>query len=250
MNDAHRENRRLWDQWSDAFQAFWNADTATDAPPAPSPFDPDADDPDPERLVPAIEDAAVVELGCGGGQGVVGTALAGADRVVGVDLSREQLRHARRLRDHYGADAAFVHGDVTALPLAADAFDVAFSEWAFQHVADLKAALREARRALRDGGTFLLSVPHPFGELVDDESGELDGRYHDDPRRRIAIDDDYDAELVVFDRSVGRLHRALSDAGFAVDAVVEPDPLEHSPNVDGGPAAAVPRDLRLWATAA
>ncbi|WP_049906137.1 class I SAM-dependent methyltransferase [Halorubrum tebenquichense] len=247
MTDPYRENRRLWDEWSDAFQALWNAETATDAPPTPSPFGPDA--PDPERVVPAVESAAVAELGCGGGQGTVGAALAGADRAVGVDLSREQLRHARRLREYCGVDATFVHGEATSLPLATDAFDVAFTEWAFQHVADLDAALREARRVLRDGGTFLCSVPHPFGEVVDGESGEVDRRYHGDSRRTVEIDESYDADMVVFDRPVGDLHRALVDAGFAVDAVVEPDPLDHAPNVDGGPAAAVPRDLRLWATA-
>jgi len=28
MSDLHGENRRLWNEWSDDFQAIWNADTA------------------------------------------------------------------------------------------------------------------------------------------------------------------------------------------------------------------------------
>ena len=42
MTDDYRENRRLWNEWSDAFQALWNADTdESGVPPAPTPFDPD-----------------------------------------------------------------------------------------------------------------------------------------------------------------------------------------------------------------
>jgi len=39
MGDARNENRRLWDEWSDDFQALWNADTAGgDLPLVPCPF--------------------------------------------------------------------------------------------------------------------------------------------------------------------------------------------------------------------
>jgi ubiquinone/menaquinone biosynthesis C-methylase UbiE len=79
-----------------------------------------------------------------------------------VDFSEDQLEHARALRDLYGVDARFVEGDVTALPFAADAFDVAFSGWVFRMVEDLAACLAEARRVLRDGGVPVFDVPHPF----------------------------------------------------------------------------------------
>ncbi|GAB6880612.1 hypothetical protein JCM17823_28860 [Halorubrum gandharaense] len=250
MADDHRENRRLWNEWSDTFQGLWNADTADgELPPTPTPFSADASARDPLPDAASPEGLDVVELGCGGGQGTVGTALAGAERVVSVDLSEEQLRHARRLRDFAGVDAAFLQTDVTRLPLPDDAFDAAFSEWAFQMVADLDAALAEARRVLRPGGSFLLSVPHPFGELMDDETGELARDYHADPRRRVTIDEAYDAEMVVFDRTVSELHQALTDAGFAVDRIVEPDPRESPAGGEtdaDGPVA--PRDLRIWAT--
>lgn len=75
-----------------------------------------------------------LELGCG--QASVGFAREGADRVVGVDISTEQLAHARRLGGTYGVDGRvrFLAGDVTALPLDADRFDLAFSSWVFQIV--------------------------------------------------------------------------------------------------------------------
>ena len=252
--DPHRENRCLWDEWSDAFQALWNADTDEGGvPPAPTPFDPEGHAATAPEFPPPVEGEAVVELGCGGGQGSIGTALAGAGRVVGVDISGEQLRHARRLRDHYGVDARFVQGDATRVPLAADAFDLAFSEAAFQLVADLDAAVREARRVLRPGGIFYLSVMHPFRELIDPDGGAPRRGYHASPRREIEIDESYDADLVAFDRTVSELHRALVDAGFVVERVVEPEPEGGETTSEGDAAAAaepralLPDTLGFWA---
>ncbi|MDB2223507.1 class I SAM-dependent methyltransferase [Halorubrum ezzemoulense] len=254
MTDDHRENRRLWNEWSDAFQALWNADTdESGVPPVPTPFDPDSHAAAGSEYPPPIAGADVVELGCGGGQGSVGTALAGADRVVGVDIAEGQLDHARRLRDYYGVDARFLQGDVTRIPLADDAFDAAFSEAAFQLVADLDAAVREARRVLRPGGAFYLSVMHPFRELIDPETGTIDRGYHAPPRREIEIDESYDADLVAFDRSVSELHRALVDAGFDVERVVEPEPAGGETTSEGDaasaaePRALLPDTLGFWA---
>ncbi|WP_226013319.1 class I SAM-dependent methyltransferase [Halomicrobium salinisoli] len=257
MGDARTENRRLWDEWSDDFQALWNADTADgDLPPAPCPFTADAPGGSQPEILPSVEGLDVVELGCGGGQASVGTADEGADRVVGVDVSSGQLAHARKLRDLYGVDARFVEGDVTHLPLAADAFDVAFSGWVLQMVGDLETCLTEARRVLRDDGVLVFDVPHPFYELFDPASEALERSYHATGRREITIDEDYDADMVVFDRKVGDYHRALVDAGFDVERVLEPgsddpDDYDDDPLESNRPElmATVPRSLRFWAVA-
>ncbi|WP_135820894.1 class I SAM-dependent methyltransferase [Halostella litorea] len=254
MPDHRRENRRLWDEWSDAFQSTWNADTADgDLPPAPSPFAPDAPGGHQPEILDSVEGKDYVELGCGGGQGSVGTAGLGADTVVGVDFSGEQLRHARRLRDFYGVDARFVQGDVTNVPLADDGFDVASSEAAFQMVDRLDEAVGEARRVLRDEGVFVLSVPHPLYEALDAESGRIDGSYMDSGPREISIDD-YDSVLTVFDRTVADLHNALVDAGFEVRRLIEHqrhEVVENDPADSSLPEILwdVPQSVRFWAVA-
>ena len=255
MVDHRRENRALWDEWSEDFQALWNANTADgEAPPAPSPFAPDAPGGPRPDLVPTVADRAYVELGCGGGQGSVGTADLGADPVVGVDFSAKQLRHARHLRDFYGVDATFVQGDVTDLPFADDRFDLASSETVLQMIEDLDAALREARRVLRPGGVFVVSVPHPIHENLDRETGRFDGDYFDVGPRAIEIDDDYDADLISFDRTVADLHTALVDADFAVEALVEHQRHaveENDPADSDLPDVLwkVPQSVRFWAVA-
>jgi len=254
MTDERRENRRLWDAWSDDFQAIWNANTAEgEAPPAPSPFALDAPGGRPE-FFEGVEGRDYVELGCGGGQGTVGTADLGAAAAVGVDFSGEQLAHARRLRDFYGVDAQFVQGDVTAVPFANDSFDLASSEAAFQMISDLDGALAEARRVLRDGGVFVLSVPHPLYEGLDADSATFEGSFYPDGPREIIIDEEYGSQMVVFDRRVGELHNALEAAGFDVRRVFEhrhPNVTESDPADSDLPDVLwdVPRSARFWAVA-
>jgi len=255
MTGHRQENRQLWNEWSDDFQALWNANTAEgDLPPAPSPFGPGAPGGPQPDVLDSVAGQACVELGCGGGQGSVGTAQLGAEPVVGVDLSGAQLRHARQLRDFYGVDVRFVQGELTDLPLADSRFDVASSEAAYQMVADLAGALEEAHRVLREDGVLVLSVPHPLYELLDLETGELRWSYFDTGRREIQIDESYESVLVAFDRTVADLHTALVDAGFEVQRLLE---TKHPKTKQGDPDNKdlpdllwmVPRSVRFWAVA-
>jgi len=220
------ETRRLWDQWSEAFQEAWNAETGeSERRPAPIHYGPGF--PEDRRLafLPDLEGAAVVELGCGGGQASVGFARRETGRVVGVDFSREQLDAARGLRDEYAVTAEFVGGDVSALPLAADSFDLAFSSWVYHMVEDLNVAFREASRVLRGGGSFVFAMPHPFYELFDPAAGELERSYFDSSPVRKSIGD-LEPSLVEYQRGVGEIHEALREAGFEVEQLYEPGSMD------------------------
>jgi SAM-dependent methyltransferase len=254
VTDHYRENRRLWNEWSDDFQALWNANTDDgELPPAPSPFSPDAPGGRP-AVFDSVEGTDYVELGCGGGQGTVGTAKLGAETAVGIDFAANQLRHARRLRDFYGVEAQFVKGDVTDLPLADDQFDIASSEAAFQMIEHIDQALGEARRILRVGGVFVLSVPHPLYEILNADTETIEGDYFDTGPREITIDEDYESKLVVFDRTVADLHTALVDAGFEVRRLIEHqrhEVEERDPADSDLPDILwnVPQSVRFWTVA-
>jgi len=252
------ENRALWDAWSDDHQAMWNVDTEDGGlPPVYSPL-PNAESMTGWQAEILAERDAVdfVELGCGGGQGTVGTAREGIGSAVGVDFSTEQLRHATRLRNVYGVDAQFVGGDVGALPLADDAFDVAYSGYVYFMIEEIEAALAEAHRILREGGLLTFQVPHPFHELFDPEALELEHSCHSDGPRREKFDDVLHEDILVFDWGVSELHNALVDAGFTVKEITEtPDSDDPSDYDDDGGStspelmAKVPRTLGFWAVA-
>lgn len=258
MRSRDRENRALWDEWSDEHQAMWNG--ATDngrLPPTYSPVS-DADSLEEWQAdgLPEISDIDFIELGCGGGQGTVGAAQDGVQTAVGVDFSTRQLDHARRLRNLYGVDAEFVAGDVTSVPVADDSFDLAHSGFVYFMVADIDAAFREADRVLRPGGYLCFDVPHPVHELFDPETIAFERSYHDTGPRRDKHDQVLHEDIIVIDRTVSDLHNALVDAGFTVAEMWEwprsDDPSDYDEDDrSSSPAlkAKVPRTLGFRAVA-
>ena len=60
-----------------------------------------------------------------------------------------------------GSDSGFVCGDISALPFAAGAFDLVWSNLALQWVSDLPSSLGEINRVLRIGGLVTLSTFGP-----------------------------------------------------------------------------------------
>ena len=165
--------------------------------------------------------AAVLELGCGGGQCTVAVAQRGAD-VTGIDLSAAQLAHARDLAAEHDVDADLLQADVTDLGMFADgSFDVAFNAWVFQWVGDLAACFDETYRVLRPGGRFVFSVPHPFFDVVDPDSLQVVDSYFD-TGRQVVSHDGGDVDQVTYRHSVGGVHNALREAGFQIEQLLEP----------------------------
>ena len=74
-------------------------------------------------------------------------------QVVSIDLSAAIDVVARKLR--MNANWFGVQGDITALPFAANQFDVVYCEGVIQHTRDSVATVRELVRATRSGGTIL-----------------------------------------------------------------------------------------------
>jgi arsenite methyltransferase len=107
------------------------------------------------RALLALKEAEHV-LDIGSGPGFLAAEMAAEvgpeGRVVGLDPSASMLALGRR-RD---APVEFVEGDALALPFADESFDVAVATQVYEYVADMPAALAEARRVLRDGGRLLI----------------------------------------------------------------------------------------------
>ena len=116
----------------------------------------------------ALSPTRVLDVATGGGH----TALAFAPiarRVIAYDVTEPMLRAARGLlRERGAASATFVAGDVEALPFGDGAFDLVTCRIAAHHFADVAAAVREVRRVLRPGGSFLLQdiLGHDDGEAA------------------------------------------------------------------------------------
>ncbi len=103
------------------------------------------------HLRPGID---LLDVGCGPGTITAGLAArVTPGRVLGVDMSPEVIEQARTLNV---GGVEFVVGDVYALEVPDDAFDVVHAHQVLQHLADPVGAVAEAARVLRPGG--LLAV--------------------------------------------------------------------------------------------
>jgi len=109
-----------------------------------------------DLVTEVVTEGALLDLGCGDG-----TLLGRIGRGVGVDLSREELVRAGR----------GVQARADALPFADASFQQVVSHLALM-LMPLEATLREARRVLRPGGSFVAVVQSDlppqgaFGEMA------------------------------------------------------------------------------------
>ena len=113
------------------------------------------------NLVALRRGERVLDVGCGTGSlCILAKKQVGEDgKVVGVDLSSEMVKQARKKAQKYNLDIHLTEGSIDRLEFPNDYFDVAISTWMFHHlpVEVKKAGLKEIYRVLKRGGRFLFS---------------------------------------------------------------------------------------------
>jgi ubiquinone/menaquinone biosynthesis C-methylase UbiE len=109
------------------------------------------------RHLPRGDDLTLLDVAIG--DGVYLDWLPTRWKVVGVDISRVQLAECRRRAA--GREIALVLGEAEDLPVRAGRFDAALSIGAFNYFNDPERALREMVRAVRPGGTVVVSDEVP-----------------------------------------------------------------------------------------
>ncbi|MEX2367586.1 MAG: malonyl-ACP O-methyltransferase BioC [Pseudohongiellaceae bacterium] len=113
-----------------------------------------------ERVTQNPDSGRILDLGCGTGfaRQVLAARYPQAE-ITGLDIALPMLQFSRH---KYGNTAqSLICGDAESLPLAADSFDLVFSNLAIQWCSHYQQLFGEIRRILKPGGSALLSTFGP-----------------------------------------------------------------------------------------
>lgn len=187
-------------------------------------YGPDIPREDELKLLGDVSGKRVVDLGCGAGRNALALARAGA-RTIAVDESAEQIAAARAAFDAADQRVELHHAPLAELAfLRADTVDAALSVGALAWVEDISRVFRQLHRVLRPEHPLVLSLPHPTFALVDPGSEDpLQIRRRAFRPRPFPPGDPRDGSHV---RSFSSIFTELGRAGFRVDNVFEPAPVE------------------------
>lgn len=182
----------------------------------------------------------VLSVGCGFGEECQFIAQRGAE-VVGTDYSEEMISIASSKFPRL----SFVKVPMEELANSFEpaSFDIVFSSLALHYSADLRDPLAQFARVLKNSGEVILSTHHPvywgaaratsakekiglLGYRRDLESGQAEyfGDYLNDRKIVTQFRDAFDVSF--FHNSLGSIHSAVRSAGFYVEQLVEPRPLD------------------------
>jgi ubiquinone/menaquinone biosynthesis C-methylase UbiE len=121
------------------------------------------------RLARESRISSALDLGCGAGHASYALARGGASRVVAYDLSEQMLEVAAAEAKERGHDQMeFRAGPAEQLPFPDTSFDLVVTRYSAHHWMNALAAVHEAARILKPGGTLIvIDVLAPENPLMD-----------------------------------------------------------------------------------
>jgi SAM-dependent methyltransferase len=218
--EQHRiEDGDLWERHAD-----WWIDGFTDG----------ADAEYEEQILPlAAEELAgarcILDVGCGDGQVSRLASANGAEVVIGIDPTWNQLVVAAER----GGGPSYGRAAAAELPFPDASFDAVVACLVFEHINEVDAAIAEVARVLVPGGRFCFFLNHPL--LQTPNSGWIDDQVLDPPEQYWRIGpyliEDLSIEEVEKDVFIPFIHRplsryvnALAANDLLVERMVEPAP--------------------------
>jgi SAM-dependent methyltransferase len=179
------------------------------------------------RLAGEVAGLRVLELGCAGGVLTEMLIDRGAD-VTAVDREPRLVELAQqRIGQRGRAVVADLEEPLDMVPTAS--VDLVIASLVLHYIADWRPLLSELYRCLVPGGGLVFSLHHPItGWRLSDQAD-----YHRTELIRERWDlDGHEVTASMYRRSFSEVFGPLRAAGFTIDAVEEPQPVEGAPITD------------------
>jgi len=182
------------------------------------------------KLLGDVKGKDVLEIGCGGGQNAIVLRKWGA-RSVGLDISEEQIKHARKLAKREEVEVPFHFGNMEDLSMfQRESFDIVLSSFAIGYVESLSRTFHEVFRVLRKRGLFVFCDVHPIanrGRIIRYGKRRIWGisNYFDRKRRVWKWKTEGKvAKFYGYHRTIQDYFNLLLTEGFVIEKILEPEP--------------------------
>ncbi|MDL2298245.1 class I SAM-dependent methyltransferase [Synergistaceae bacterium OttesenSCG-928-D05] len=182
-----------------------------------------------QKLMPDFTGKRVLDLGCGFGWHCRYAVEQGAASVIGVDLSKNMLREAKRMTD--SPKIEYLLMPVEDIDFSANSFDVVISSLTFHYVKSFQAICEKISACLTTRGHFIFSVEHPvftaygsqdwhYGDKGEKQHWPVDRYFNEGPRNASFLGE----EIVKYHKTLTTYLNDLLQTGFMINAIIEPQP--------------------------
>ncbi len=195
-------------------------------------------------LLPDIKGKTVLSIGCGSGEDSIHLKRQGANRSIGIDISDEMIGIAKNSYP----ECEFHIINMEDIDFPDNSFDFAYSSLAIHYVQDWSKVFTHVHRILKPGSSFLFSCGHPLRfAMNEDENGKNLTRTlaisENTETHEFQITGDYLAKRKTIDAlgkntantwtmPIGDIATLAADAGFLIEKLVDPRPLEELKEID------------------
>mgnify|MGYP000895726651 CR=1 FL=1 len=203
-----------------------------------------------EPLLPDFAGKRILDMGCGYGWHCMYAAEHGAEQVIGFDPSEKMIAVARG--KNKSQRIIYQIGSMETMDYPNESFDVVFSSLALHYVEDYAGVCRMVWDALSPGGWFIFSAEHPVFTAQGPQDWQRDAggaplhwpvdRYFEQgPRDAVFLGE----HMRKYHRTVTGYVQPLLARGFALEALVEPQPAREMLDAVPGMADELRRPMML-----
>lgn len=183
--------------------------------------------------LPPLDDKSVLDLGCGFGQNCSRLVNAGADTVIGIDLSASMLEVAKQRFAHPKIE--YRQTAIEDAEFEKESFHLVISSLAIHYVQDYEGVVANVWNWLKPGGRFIFSVEHPIctaraqQQWITNNQGEAYywpvDNYSDEGERATTW---FVENVVKYHRTMATYANTLVSVGFTLLKITEPAPTPES----------------------
>lgn len=168
----------------------------------------------------------ILDAGCGSGLYAREMAKRGA-KVLAVDISQTMIDIAQK-ETPKSDDIIYQVGNICELKAQSQSLDLIICNYVLENISDISSAFREFKRILKPGASCIYSISHPLRGTAEKESFEGHEiwklkNYFD---RGVRISDfGQGMRVKKYKRTLSDYLNAAIDQGFAIQHMIEPQPI-------------------------